>query len=507
MGATMSFKRLRPLVLCGVFAAGCRDPLGADAGPSGNSDAGIVDAGSILDSGSEASIGDAAGGLDAAAQDAHAVDAALPQDGGITDAGSFTCERSLSELVSTDELILVDGAPMGCNSPEGSSMLCGIFRASVRMKPDGGPIGMPGYNADIEEFQVLLVVRAKDEEALCSNRWIVMESGGLGQGYGSSFGDVPNGHYVEGGLYGDDMVRKFNDDGYVTADIVYNCGPQSGCVGTPYAGWVTTGQTVGRASAWYLSTGGTGYLGISGRSKAIYEWAYVNSGNRRVCAHAQSSGSGRLAGVLTRYDSLHMFDTVVFNGGPVFAYVPWMCNVDGGPLGANPPTYPGEVDEFIRSTYDCARSTQLVCEHRSCRDYTYNDLMVEDSHFYSAANSEFPDLDLNVVFGGADTSDAWQHVLVWLRGSGALEGLRARSLRVVQGYCQSTGGQWYPNGETGAPRSCDDWDPQYFDGVTAGTAVQSTFDERLVGVEHQSPEYLGGMQVLYDITRETCELR
>ncbi len=55
--------------------------------------------------------------------------------------------------------------------------------------------------------------------------------------------------------------------------------------------------------------------------------------------HCHSSGSGRIMTTLTRDGGEKFFNTVVFDGGPVFAYIPWYCETDNGPLGPRPENY------------------------------------------------------------------------------------------------------------------------------------------------------------------------
>ena len=63
---------------------------------------------------------------------------------------------------------------------------------------------------------------------------------------------------------------------------------------------------------------------------------------------------------LTRFGREDMFDTVVFDGGPVWAYVPWYCGLDEGPLGPR-------NDEFALDV--CFRNRMGVCSNKKPEIY------------------------------------------------------------------------------------------------------------------------------------------
>ncbi len=431
------------------------------------------------------------------------------QDTGVADSGnadSSVQTKSLGSLVSTGDVTLADKTPFACGSADASDHLCGVFRATV--KPTQDPEGKSGVVNQIAEQKVLIVVRAKDESALARSRWVMLDAGGFGGSYGAQFGGVPPGHFVKGGKYGDDFVRALNDDGYVTADVVYHC-PTSGtdapCAGQPYAGWAddTSGAQANKGqAAWFKGTGGTGYLGISARSAALLSWAYENAGKRSLCVHAQSSGSGRLAGAMTRYGSEKIVSSIIFSGGPVFAYVPWMCQTDGGTWGKRPEFYSTSQDGALAAlTHDCARSKQATCEVRDCRDKKYSAGMLDDS-FAPGADLTWPSVNVGIVYGGKDDSAAWQHLKVWLPGYNGQAGIVGKTLTVKQGMCANDQATWAPGSPFGS-RSCTDWSGANFSGIKKGTSADS-YDARLKAVPHEVPETAEGTEVLRDLTRTLC---
>ncbi|RMD98085.1 MAG: hypothetical protein D6812_14070, partial [Deltaproteobacteria bacterium] len=109
-----------------------------------------------------------------------------------------TEECSLEDLVSTEEVTLVEG-PLPCDSPDDGEVICGIFKATVHTPPpEVGPLDDPSLDDAVGDLNVLLTVRAPSKEALCTNRWITLDSGGNGPGYTISFGGVPPGNYYAG---------------------------------------------------------------------------------------------------------------------------------------------------------------------------------------------------------------------------------------------------------------------------------------------------------------------
>ena len=421
-------------------------------------------------------------------------------------------ECSLEDLVATEEVTIVDG-PFPCDSPDDGEVICGIFEVTVHTPPsDVGPLDDPTLDDTVGNLNVLLTVRAPSKEALCSNRWIVLDSGGNGPGYTIAYGGVSPGNYYEGATspvpqsspgYGDDMIRAYNDLGFVTMDVTFEC-PQNYCAGKPYEGWVPSKSPQG-ATAWYFETFGSGLIGASSRARALYEWAYENSG-QPLCAHAQSSGSGRLITVLTRFDMLDRFDTVVFDGGPVFTYTPWVCGIEGAnqPLGP-PPSFwvGGRDDEFVQKIHDCAYSpgsNATNCPYQQCRDHILDPAkMIPDSNLVKAVNRDFPGIKIGMVIGGADTSRASGNILLWLGGyeygGTSYRYLSGAEMRLRQGYCPSSSGVYL------STRPCSNWDSSNFPAIEESG---NGFDSRLQGVEHETTRFEGGMEVVKETMLQWC---
>ncbi|RME45395.1 MAG: hypothetical protein D6795_16610, partial [Deltaproteobacteria bacterium] len=342
--------------------------------------------------------------------------------------------------------------------------------------------------------------------------WITLDSGGNGPGYTISFGGVPPGNYYAGtttpnpqstGGYGDDMIRAYNDLGFVTMDITFQC-PNNVCAGKPYEGWVPPNSQQA-ATAWYFETFGTGLIGASSRARAIYEWAYTNS-EKPLCAHAQSSGSGRLITTLTRFDMADRFDTVVFDGGPVFTYAPWVCGIEGSdqPLGPPPSFWVGGRDDgFVQKIHDCTYtpgSNATNCTYQNCRNHILDPTkMIPDSNLMKATNRDFPGIKMAMVLGGADNSHASGNVLLWLGGyeyNGATyRYLTAETMTLRQGYCPSSSGTYL----SGYP--CSNWDFENFPPISGSG---NGFDARLQGVEHETTRFEGGMEVVKETMLESC---
>ncbi len=368
---------------------------------------------------------------------------------------------------------------------------------------------------------VLLVVRKK-KETPWENNWIVLEAGGHGKGYAATFGRVAPGEYVEGGLgYGDDLIRWYNDAGYITLDVVWECqDKQSGnpCYGGAFAGWVPE-YTDG--TGWFRNTGGAGYVGASSRTRAVVQWVLANNGGRKVGAHGHSSGSGRLMATLTRYNAASLFDTIVFDGGPVFAYVPWYCGItdDGdpnnviatpGPLGPKPSGYDIEAyandgSSGFRDNYDNARDAnngEGADPYQHCTKSLWDEAtMLEDSNFYNASSRQFQGLHLVVVLGGKDRSPASPHARLWFQGyaygGGNIPALSAEDITFYQGYCSDvtdSGGNYTANTQ---PYPCTHWDPARFPTVNA-----VLYQSDLADVTHSTAESLAGATALFNAMQE-----
>ena len=377
------------------------------------------------------------------------------------------CEHSLADLTSTDKLTLVEG-PLPCNASDDKEILCGIFKARIEATGEEAP------------KHVILAVRTKSTQELCSNRWVVLDAGGFGDGYAATFGDAPPGGYSPKGQYGDDLIRRYNDLGYVTVDLVYQCEKEA-CDTFAYGDWVAQ-QPAG--TAWFENLNGTGWLGAAQRSLSVYEWAHEQSGEQ-ICAHAQSSGSGRLIGALTRLEAESLFDTVVFDGGPVFNYTPWICGVDEGPLGPSPLRTSRNQDGIIVArTLDCALTlgdNTQSCSANDCAGNQYSQNLLQSSMWYLASTLNFTDLDIGIALGGQDKTNAPWSVKLWLSGydynDKFIPPLSAHSITLKQGYCED----------------CALWD-------------QDTYEDRLRDAPHGVSETEGGAEVLEELLTHTCEL-
>lgn len=411
------------------------------------------------------------------------------------DATPPSCPLDLASLISTDEVELVEG-PLPCPGTE-PGIACGLWKARLRSPPaSAGPVDDPSLDDALGTHPIVLAVRAPSAATPCSARWIVLDAGGEGRGYARTFGGVRPGEYVSGGGTGDDLIRRYNDAGYLTVDVGYLC---DNCNSTAVAGWSPRHPG---GNGWAHDTGGTGYIGAASRARAIYDWAWTNSGGARLCAHGHSSGSGRLIATLTRFGRDARFDTVVLDGGPVWAYTPWYCGSALGPLGPIPDEYDLSSAPYFRAFYDCARtpgSNQDACTYTTCTTGGYDDASyLADANFLRASDRDL-DLDLHVVLGGADLSPAPTHARLWLAGYQTIPGLRARSIALRQGYCATSSGS-YGGGDT---RACTDWEAARYPGLAPGP----TYDARLVGVPHDTASRASAIDVLFERMTATCEPR
>jgi hypothetical protein len=451
-----------------------------------------------------------AGGAAAATAGAGASAGAGAEAGaGVTGAGSGGgpgCASAIEALASTAELTLVDG-PHPCGAVDAASVACGVFRARVE-KPlsSSGPLDDPALDDALAPVELLLAVRAPLGD-MCGRRWILFDAGGHGQGYGRSFGGQAPGKLQPGGAgFGDDLIKSYNDDGYVTVDVIWEC-PDQGATApcgssTPFAGWAPLFPA---GSGWFRNTGGAGYIGAASRARVVYEWAFANAGGKKLCAHAHSSGSGRLVATLTRYGGTSLFQSVVFDGGPVWAYAPWYCGVDAGPLGPRTDTFPLEAGSGFRFIYDCARSpgnNETACSYESCTKSSYDaTAFLADSSFHAGTHA-LPATHVGVALGELDTSGAGPHARLWLSGYGfgslALPGLTAASVTVRQGYCDETEASYVDGGT----RSCSEWDAKGFAGVDPNAG--RGFDARLLGVGHSTTAAKGGMDVARELMVAHC---
>ena len=280
---------------------------------------------------------------------------------------------------------------------------------------------------------------------------------------------------------------------------------QTGCGGTAAEGW-SPGYPSG-CSGWAHNTNGAGSLGMASRAHAVYAWAYAQSANR-LCANAHSSGTGRLMLALTRYGAAEFFEAIVFDGGPVWTYFPWVCgNAGDGPLGPLDPEYNLTAPTGFRTLYDCCRTegvNEEAIAYDACRTSTYDgDAYLGDSNFIMEGSArDFPDLEISIVLGSDDLSPAQEHARLWFAGYEAdrlsIPPITAREVTLTQGYCPNARGTY--NTGVAAPRPCSDWSLESLPGLTAGG-----YDRRLVGVSHSTTEHEAGAAVVGERMLATCD--
>lgn len=422
---------------------------------------------------------------------------------------SDDCLVNLDNLFSTGEITLIEG-PLNCESNEG--MLCGIYKVIIESpNTPNYPVENPGLDDLALPIEAILVVRTNTQQSFCDNRWVVFDAGGYGQGYANTFGSVLPGKFEEGGKgYGDDLIMSYTKKGYVTVDLMFehpNLPPQGLKNGDPH-GLSLWAKSYNYGRAWFRNLNNASFLGSASRSRAVYDWAYQNSGNNKICAHAQSSGSGRLIGALTRLDSEDMFDTIVFDGGPVFSYMPWICAIDDGELGSRPEEYfdiSVVKSSVVTSTsISCAHTVgdnENSCNYDYCFNSEYDPLMLEDSFFVTASDRDFPDIDIGIVMGGADKSNAFINVMLWLGGYSKSNGdwlsyITAKSITLKQGYCGNSDGDYlgmFP---------CSNWDNSNFPSITN----LDTYDNSIINTGHALTEVVEGMNIVQEIMLDNCEL-
>tara|TARA_B110000208_G_scaffold1852_1_gene2432 strand:- start:588 stop:2819 length:2232 start_codon:yes stop_codon:yes gene_type:complete len=328
----------------------------------------------------------------------------------------------------------------------------------------------------IGAIQVLLVVRAKDDAALCNGAWVTFDAGGLSQGWAHQFGGgTTPGSVVFGGDQGDDMVAAYNADGFITLDIVWNCksGPgfTQGCT-TAQEAWVAGhGDT-----NWAFNVNGEGNLGMGARNLAIYKWAhgYLGAGRVGLCSHAQSGASGRLMQALTRFSSKALWQAVNFEGGPVQAYEVWECGYTGsaGALGAAPSWVAVKTAVGVPKTQrDCACTAGLgftlasACTSNACNG-GLNPCLFKDSVLLNG-DLDLSSIHVGIFMGGADGSGATSGIQTYLQGNPATShpGLTLAETYIRQGFCTSTSGTYDGADKTG--RVCSEWPSESYSSTIA----------------------------------------
>lgn len=411
------------------------------------------------------------------------------------------CAANLLDLRSTPEVSLVEG-PLPCGSPDSAEFHCGVYKVTVGIATNRGPADNPSLDDMVAPLNMLLTVRAPKDGKLCDRRWVAFDAGGSGQGYGPFFGKVPPGHYVkDGDGYGDDLIRAHNERGSVTVDLSFDCNTSAGqpCADSPYGDWA---PHTSNGSAWYLNLNGSGFVGAASRARALYEWIYANNGGQKLCSHSQSSGTGRMILTLTRFQRENLFDAVVFDGGPTFAYTTWACGINDGPLGNVPSWYGKSVSHNnTGQTIDCALTTtsnEQECTYHGCRDSQYDEAFANADGALAALNTSFPQVNIGVVLGAEDSSGAWRQAMLWLGFVPATPTppLTAKTLTIRQGYCEEAETE---DSVFGLP--CETWD-----GSKHANLHESNrgYDSRLVGVGHSTTEYKGGMEVVRELMFDLC---
>lgn len=379
------------------------------------------------------------------------------------------------------------------------------------------------FDDALDKTNVVLVVR-KAKTTPWNNRWVVLESGGNGRGYGITFGGVPPGEYIADGVgYGDDLIRWYNDIGYITLDVVWECAYRqvgSPCYNTSLAGWVRPYSKA--ATGWFRNTGGAGYVGASSRTRAILQWAMANNGGSKVYANGHSSGSGRLMTTLTRYNGASLLYRVVFDGGPVFAYIPWYCGItdDGdpsngivtpGPLGPKPPQYDIEAySPLFRDNYDDARDKNNgtgLTPYKNCTDHVWDEAgMMEDSNFSAPSSSrDLAGVKIGVVLGGKDASPASAHARLWFQGYGSVPPLSATYLAIWQGYCADVTSSSLKYTANTQKYPCTDWDKTQFPTADFVWYPETALNyPSLANVGHDTAKSKDGAMAIFLMMSDLC---
>ncbi|MBV1880357.1 MAG: hypothetical protein KUG82_01930 [Pseudomonadales bacterium] len=381
----------------------------------------------------------------------------------------------------------------------------------VLLALDPDEINMPQDDA-LKEITIALAIRTPKNGDL-NAKAVMFDAGGKGEGYGPTFGSMSPGNYRAGGNgYGDDLIKWYNDLGYITVDVIYGCSAGGLCQDGIIDDLL---HYEGGVGGWFRDTGGAGYVGVGARELAIIKWIYAQSGSP-IAIHAHSSGSGRVMAALTRYDAAPYISDIVFDGGPVFAYIPWYCetleNKKGqkrqetfgplGPLSLSPFYLKGQQNH--RKNYDNARDDNNGVQdangaYQYCSEGIYDRTrMLDDSLFYSAVERSFPDLNIGVVLGGLDESPAPAHARLWFNGyqfgDVTIPAISAKNLSIVQGYCESDSAGTYTHSDL--THSCRDWDADLFP-----TTESVVYDGDLAGTTHNTTNDRNGAQTVFNLMK------
>lgn len=201
--------------------------------------------------------------------------------------------------------------------------------------------------------------------------------------------------------------------------------------------------------------------------------------------------------------------TAIFDGGPVFTYFPWYCEMDEGPLG------PQVLDRYAVSDFVPNGGRKRIFDIASdddngagnyhfCVDGVLEEKMVANSAILAANTHDLNDTHLAVVLGGQDNSPAPSHARLWFQGFDAtahggpvVPPLAAATLTIIQGYCPADSTETYrQQGRFDFP--CANWDPELFP-----TADAVIFDESLADVTHTTSGSQEGATAMFNAMRMT----
>jgi hypothetical protein len=216
-----------------------------------------------------------------------------------------------------------------------------------------------------------------------------------------------NGLYDSIFTFGDVAVQNVLDAGFRTVQISF---------GTPFntmqpGGWVEGPVT----------SPGTGVLTTACRYATIAQWVYSNLQNDKtipMCATANSGGAGVLAYALSQYGSNDILSMAEVTSGPPTARLDWGCGCLQGSLPvscgatATMGTCFGVTDAGV---WDPAYTPNATCTDAVNGTLPPGGLnfFLDDSVEAPGAVYNFPKTNVNIVFGGADTSAAIPIGLDW----------------------------------------------------------------------------------------------
>lgn len=388
-----------------------------------------------------------------------------------------------------------------CDNADSAEVECTSLAVTVDV--GSGP-------ASPEPLNMILNIRRAHGVPL-DNRWIVFDVGGKGGSYGKQSGNL--GGYTPGGGQADDLIRTYNDLGYVTLDLTWYCDTASNACTADEKAWVqdyvdANGDDM--AQGWFKDTNGLGYDAAARRLIPIYDWVQHHNGGKRVGAHAHSSGTGKLISAMVRHGLGGALDTVVFDGGPVFTYFPWYCEVNEGPLGPRPEDA-ALARRYVLSDLVPGAGRKAIFDmaadldngfggYSACSDRAFEQKMLDNSAFLNATTRSFPNTTIGIVLGGKDNSPANSHARLWLQGYDAsssggpnIPGISAESIRVQQGYCPYDAPDTFRQQGVNPELACSLWDPAEF--LTADIV----YDPSLVDVTHSTSAAFEGAEAMKQV--------